>query len=95
MEFGTPVSVALLATAGAAYAVVAVLIAIDVFADAAVPRPVAAAWITGLVVLPYVVAIAYAIVRGGGMADRRAERRARRVDRSAPTSAPIDSTTSG
>lgn len=79
MEFGTPLSAALLALAGAAYLVVAVLIAIDVLGDPTVPRSLAAAWIVGLVLAPYVVAIVYAIVRGGGMAARRADRVARRT----------------
>jgi hypothetical protein len=86
MEFGTPLSAALLALAGVAYLAVAVLIAIDVLGDSSVSRSVAAAWIVGLVVVPYVVAIVYAIVRGGGMAARRAERVAR-SSRSATESA--------
>lgn len=67
-----------------AYLMVMFMVMTDLFGDRHTSGWVKAAWILGLVVLPFLTAFVYLIVRGRGMAER-AERSAEAMRRSQET----------
>ena len=72
MSFWDVVWFILISFAFVAYLMVMFSIITDLFRDSKVSGVQKALWIVGLIFLPFLTALAYLIIRGGGMAERQA-----------------------